>query len=317
MKQAEPTEALYRITRPDDQLRWIEAHVYPVLSSTGDVLRLIAITRDITSIRQAEIERESLLQEMATARQAAERSVRQRDAFITSTVHDLRTPLTYIRGRTQLLQRRLARSTVSAEDQTWIDDGLNQIVSGVGQMTDLLVDLQDVIFLQLGRPLELHLVPVELVDYTRVIVSEFEQQFAGHRFTFAADAPELYLDIDPVRIRRVISNLLMNAVKYSDVETTIRIRIDSTPDWIILAVTDEGMGIPDADLERIFDRFHRGSNVSSQQAGSGIGLAGARVITRQHGGDLLVASTLGQGSTFSVRLPRTRPRPQPETGLPE
>jgi signal transduction histidine kinase len=313
MKQAQATEALYRITRPDDQLRWIEAHIYPALSATGDVLRLLIITRDITNIRQAEIERESLLQEMATARQAAERSVRQRDAFITSTVHDLRTPLTYIRGRTQLLQRRLARSTVPDEDRTWIDDGLNQIVSGVGQMTDLLVDLQDVIFLQLGRPLELHPVPVELVDYARGIVLEFEQQFSGHHFTFAADAPSLQLEIDPVRIRRVISNLLMNAVKYSDVDTTIQIRIDSTPDWVTLAVTDEGMGIPDADLTRIFDRFHRGSNVASHQAGSGIGLAGARVITRQHGGDLQVTSTLGAGSTFSVRLPRNRPRPQPES----
>jgi signal transduction histidine kinase len=254
---------------------------------------------------------------MATARQAAERSVRQRDAFITSTVHDLRTPLTYIRGRTQLLQRRLARSTVSPEDQGWIDDGLRQIVSGIGQMTDLLVDLQDVVFLQLGRSLELHLVPVELVEFAGTIVSEFEQQFSGHHFTFVADAPELYLEIDPVRIRRVISNLLMNAVKYSDVETTIQIRIESTPEWITLAVTDQGMGIPEIDLERIFDRFHRGSNVSSQHAGLGIGLAGARVITRQHGGDLEVTSTLGHGSTFSVRLPRGRQHPQPEAGQPQ
>ena len=305
MKQAQSTEVLYRIRRPDQAIRWIEAHISPVLSTTGDVLRLIAVTRDVTLLRQAEIEREALLAEMAAARQAAERSVRQRDAFITSSVHDLRTPLTYIRGRAQLLQRKLNLSDISPENQEWLNEGLNQIAIGVAQMTDLLVDLQDVIFLQLGQRLDLHPAQVDVVAFTRGIVGEFETLAPDHHFAFTSSQERVNLEVDPVRVRRVISNLLQNAVKYSNPGTTITCTIETTENDVVISFRDEGFGIPPNELESIFTRYQRGSNVSAKHEGSGIGLAGARMIIRQHGGELSVESALGSGSTFRIRLPYT------------
>jgi signal transduction histidine kinase len=173
-------------------------------------------------------------------------------------------------------------------------------------MTDLLVDLQDIVFLELGRQLELHLVQLDLVAFARGIIAEFEILAPDHLFVFSADRDQVPIAIDPVRMRRVFSNLLLNAVKYSEPQTTIRCQITTTGEGATIAIRDEGAGIPASELESIFERYHRGSNVAANHEGSGIGLAGTRQIIRQHQGDLRVESILGSGSTFRIWLPFNR-----------
>jgi two-component system sensor histidine kinase BaeS len=111
---------------------------------------------------------------------------------------------------------------------------------------------------------------------------------------------------DAPRLERVLGNLLGNAIKYSPEGGEITIRIareeHGDPATAILSVEDRGVGIPQADLSLIFERFRRAGNVESF-AGSGIGLAGAKRIVELHGGTIAVTSTEGQGSTFTVRLP--------------
>ena len=111
---------------------------------------------------------------------------------------------------------------------------------------------------------------------------------------------------DAPRLERVLGNLLGNAIKYSPEggEITIRIAREENGDAevAVLSVEDHGVGIPQADLSLIFERFRRAGNVESF-AGSGIGLAGAKRIVELHGGTITVTSTEGQGSTFTVRLP--------------
>jgi signal transduction histidine kinase len=104
-----------------------------------------------------------------------------------------------------------------------------------------------------------------------------------------------------------LDNLLSNAIKYSPaggpvLVTVAREQIDGGA-YAVLAVQDHGVGIPAADLSHIFERFHRASNVQGRISGTGIGLASARQIVEQHGGDLTVRSTEGQGSVFTVLLP--------------
>jgi signal transduction histidine kinase len=120
---------------------------------------------------------------------------------------------------------------------------------------------------------------------------------------------------DTMRLARVLGNLLDNAIKYSPAGGTITVALgrDERAEgaWAMLAVRDQGMGIPAADLPHIFERFHRGSNVVGRIAG--IGLATARQIVEQHGGTITVESRPNKGSTFTVRLPLATSKNLPPT----
>ena len=110
-----------------------------------------------------------------------------------------------------------------------------------------------------------------------------------------------------MRLERAIANVLGNAFKYNSAtgRVIVRIGIEESPQGrvAVCAVTDEGIGIPEADLPRIFERFARGANVAGRITGSGVGLTIVRQIVEQHGGTVSVASTVGRGSTFTIRLP--------------
>jgi signal transduction histidine kinase len=132
-----------------------------------------------------------------------------------------------------------------------------------------------------------------------------------HDWRLEAQIASLVADVDAARLRRVLDNLLSNAVKFSPTGTEIVVTIDREAvegrEWAVLAVRDRGMGIPAADLPRVFERFYRASNAAGQIAGTGIGLAGARHIVEQHGGSLVAVSVEGDGATFAVRLPLQTP----------
>ena len=103
----------------------------------------------------------------------------------------------------------------------------------------------------------------------------------------------------------MIANLLSNAIKYSPDggEVTLAVRRDAAGDRAVLEVRDRGLGIPAADLPRVFERFRRGSNVVGRIPGTGIGLAGARQVVEQHGGAIAVDSVEGAGTTVTIQLP--------------
>ena len=119
--------------------------------------------------------------------------------------------------------------------------------------------------------------------------------------------PELVGLWDPVRIERVLTNLLGNAIKYSPGGGPVSVRLDlegASPDGaVVVQVQDHGEGIPESDLPHIFERFRRGENVSGRIPGTGLGLAGARQIVELHGGTICAESRVGEGTTFTVRLP--------------
>ena len=116
-------------------------------------------------------------------------------------------------------------------------------------------------------------------------------------------------------MRRVLDNLLANAIKYSPgggrIDVALRREARADGAWAVLTVRDEGVGIPAADVAHVFERFRRGSNVTRQFAGTGIGLSGARRIVEQHGGTIEVVSEEGKGSTFTIALPLASPDSTP------
>jgi signal transduction histidine kinase len=261
-----------------------------------------AVVEEITARKAAEDERERLLAATQAANAEAQAAVAVRNAFLANVSHDLRTPLTTIKGYAQVLRRASSR----ARDVGALTAGLAAIEQAAGRMTTMLEELVDAAQMQSGHELELVRRPMDLVALARRVVAE-HQATDSHALTVSAALPELVGCWDSARLERVIGNLLSNAVKYSSPVATVTVSvsrelIDGTA-WATLAVQDEGIGIPAADLPYVFERFFRGGNVTGRIRGTGIGLAGAEAIVSGHGGTIAVTSVEGRGSTFTVRLP--------------
>lgn len=234
---------------------------------------------------------------------------RLREEFVAAVAHDLNNPLTVLKGHLQLLQRSLGRDPAPAPEH--LRARLEVMEATVGRLGSLLHQLLDVARVQLGQPLELERRPTDLAELVRARVAA--QKAASERHTFAVHTPDdpLIADVDPERIGRVVENLLSNAVKYSPdggrVEVALGREEREGRTWAVLAIRDEGIGIPEAELPRIFIRFHRGTNIADRIHGHGIGLSAAYDLVREHGGTIRVSSREGQDSTFTVWLPLQPP----------
>jgi len=228
-----------------------------------------------------------------------------RDQFVAIASHELRTPVTGAKGFLELLERQLARDT---PDAARIARYLAQVQGSIGRMEGLVADLLDVSRIQQGR-LDLQPEPCDLTALGRAILGRLEsggEWTAAH--TVAFDAPEQVVgNWDRARLDQVLTNLVSNALKYSPHGGTVRLAIgwDRTtePPFATIAVSDRGLGIPEAERETIFQPFSRGSARGTAIGGTGLGLYIVRQIVEGHGGTIAVESTPGQGSTFTVRLP--------------
>jgi signal transduction histidine kinase len=240
-------------------------------------------------------------------RQATE-AIRLRDAALSTVAHDLRNPLTAIRLITDTVRLHLTRLSGPGRDEVEADLGrIDASVQRVAAQTD---ELLDVARLQNGQPLQLRRRRTDLVGLVRALLSDYQERTRRHRLVVEAGAPELAGLWDADRLGRVIGNLLDNAIKYSpaggEIAVSLAQQADAGMEWAVLTVQDSGLGIPAADLPRVFDWFHRAQNVRAEVKGTGIGLASAQRIVEHHGGVLEVASGEGVGSTFTVRLPLAR-----------
>ncbi len=234
------------------------------------------------------------------------RAEAEREAFIDAAAHDLRTPLTALKAQAQLLRRRASRG--QAVDAATFASGLAEIEAAADRMVALIGEMMDAAHLRGNRTLELTRAPMDLVELAEAAVAEARRSTTRHEVRVETQEPSLVGEWDRARLARVVANLLDNAVRYSPKGGEIVMRVgraedpDGTP-WAVLAVRDQGVGIPAADLPHLFERFYRGGNVTGRIAGTGIGLAGAKQIVEQHGGTIAVASEEGRGATFTVRLP--------------
>lgn len=235
----------------------------------------------------------------------SQEALRARDEFLSTISHDLKTPLTAIKGMAQLLARRAGR--LDGPDAVKIVEGLAGIDASATKMTVLIGDLLDVTRLQSGRPLDLQRQATDLVALLRSVIAEVQQTTDRHSIAVEAAVPELIGIWDGPRLERVIANLLSNAIKYSPAGGAITVSAalgdGDACGWALFSVHDGGVGIPAEDLPRVFERFHRGANVAGRIEGTGIGLSGARQIVEQHGGTITVESDEGAGTTFTVALP--------------
>ncbi len=172
------------------------------------------------------------------------------------------------------------------------------------ELSELIENLLDASRLQAGA-LKLNLSDVALDKLAAQLADKFRTQTDRHTFMveFPPDFPPVRGDEE--RLRQVISNLLSNAIKYSPGGGAIQVKGRVEPERVIVAVNDEGMGLPTEELEKVFDRFYRADTAATKRAqGAGLGLFLAKAVVEAHGGQIWAASESGRGATFSFSLPR-------------
>jgi excisionase family DNA binding protein/PAS domain S-box-containing protein len=232
-----------------------------------------------------------------------------REAFLATAAHDLKTPLASILGQTHLAQMRVAGLGVA--QGVPVAASLAKIDVAARRMVRLVEAMGDVTHVGLGGALDLDRQPTDLDALVRAAVDGV-QGLSPHeiRVEIAEAASALEGHVDAGRMERVVANLLDNAAKYAPDGGPISVRLTrehgAAPEAVI-AVQDQGVGIPEADLPHVFERFRRGGNAVGHFGGTGIGLASVRGIVEQHGGTVAVESQEGVGSTLTVRLPLDPP----------
>ena len=258
----------------------------------------LAVLRDITDRKRAELERQQLFQEQV-ARVQAEAAVRERDEFLALASHELKTPAATLSATAQLLSRQLERQGSLEPEQ--LARGLGRLREQSQRMARLVENLLDVSRIQAGRMT----IEPRLVDLRKLIGDVIAYcQVTTNKHTIALRGPDvLEAVVDPMRIEQVITNLLDNAIKYSPDGGEIEVMLaEGEPGVACFSVRDHGIGIPDQRRERLFERFYRG-HPESPVSGMGLGLFITQHVVELHQGSIGVETPEGGGARFTVWLP--------------
>jgi len=285
--------------------------VAPLAVSFG-LLLLVIVRQEIACLESGQLRRE---REVAQAHALALREANQRmEAFLGIASHELKTPLTSLQGNVELLTRRLGHAQ---RDDAGHPEELGRVVAlaqavaerlepSLRRLGRLVDDVLDESRIQSGR-LEFRMVSCDLSGIVRAAVEE-QRQLAGARtlhLELPDDAQPVLVFADASRIEQVVTNYLTNALKYSQEDRPVAVRLQVEGATARVSVRDAGIGVPLAEQAHVWERFHRAEGVSVQSGsgvGIGIGLHICKTIIEAHGGQVGVASAEGKGSTFWFTL---------------
>jgi PAS domain S-box-containing protein len=272
-ERGDPVVRTAEVLMPDG--RTLYGSASSILS--GDNVRIgrVAVLRDITYLKE--------LDAMKTE-------------FVATVSHDLRSPLTYMRGYVTMIP-------MIGQVETKQQDYLDKITRGIEQMTVLIDDLLDLGRIEAGIGLVRE--PARLVDIAQEAVESLQPQAVarGLKLRLVEVAPGA-LRGDRQLIKHAISNLIDNAVKYTPAGGSVEVAVDERDSWAIVRVTDSGIGIAAVDQPRLFEKFYRVKRRDTIDIrGTGLGLAIVKSIAEWHHGRVWVESHLGKGSTFTIALP--------------
>lgn len=275
--------------RKDGTRFWANVVITAVRTSTGELVGFAKVTRDMTSNKRAEEQRVRLA--------AAEESIRVRDEFLIVASHELRTPVTALQLQLQSLALRMGTmETQTAQKVTRVArtvERLNDLVESLldaSQLTSGHVSLQREVF-------DADTALTEFIDELRDAATK-----AGCHLELVAE-PRISVRWDRIRIGQVVTNLVANALKYGPAKPIVVKLARDGEDAVRIEVDDQGPGVPESDLSRIFERFERASSLR-HHGGLGLGLYVAREIVEAHGGSITARNKSEGGACFVVSLPR-------------
>jgi PAS domain S-box-containing protein len=265
--------------RKDGSLVTVSVTISPIKTPQGKIIGVSTIARDITEQKRLQHEVE-----------------RKKDEFLGIASHELKTPLTSIKGYTQILERIIQESNDKKalkyiEKQKLYIDKLHGLIG----------DLLDISKIEAGKML-FNFTQFDFDELVKETVDAIQPITDSHRLIVSGKSNKTIVG-DCHRIEQVITNLLTNAIKYSPHADRVEIEVSSTEDSVKVAVKDYGIGIPTEDNDKIFDRFFRVESSATKFSGLGIGLYISSQIVHRHHGKISVASKLGEGSTFTFELP--------------
>ncbi|MHB1162352.1 MAG: PAS domain-containing sensor histidine kinase [Chloroflexota bacterium] len=262
--------------RPGKRPVWVSASAAPIITTTGRMQGAVATFTDITDLHEMREQQEDLIRTIS---------------------HDLRTPLTVVLGRAQMIQR-------APEEAELVRRGSHSIVTGARQMTLVIEQLVDMARLGVGQ-MKLNRIAIDM----RAFALELKEWLSG-----AMEAERIRVEIsqelpailaDPVLLERILMNLLSNALKYSPAKTEVLVQGWSADREVVTSVSDRGIGIAPEELAHLFERF-RGTAAARKGEGGGASLHITRKLVEAHGGRIWAESELGKGSSFYFTLPAFR-----------
>lgn len=250
----------------------------PILDENGQIKMWVGSTTDIQKLKEED----------------------QRKAdFVSLLSHELKTPVTSIKGYIQLMQREIKKNNLQKEK---IESGLDRVDRLVKQLTGLVSDMLDLSRIETDR-LDLKRKTVVLNALVTEVIEDFRMT-APERDITITQSEELVTQLDHDKIAQVLINLISNAIKYSPAKSLINIEISKSDQNGMVSITDQGIGIAEKDHKKIFERFYRVEGKDEKHfSGFGIGLYLAHSIIERHGGKLTIQSTPQKGSTFTFSIP--------------
>lgn len=271
-----PYDIEFRIVTPKGNIKWVSTSAKVIRNSSGKPVRMLGATTDISQRKQLE---------------------HQKDEFMGIASHELKTPVTSLKAYAQVLKSRFEKKGEQDSAQM-----LSKMDSQINKLTSLIQDLLDVTKIEGGR-LQFHEESFDFDQFVSEVVEEVQRTTQKHKIVIQGSTHKKVI-LDKDRIGQVIINFLTNAIKYSPHSKKIEVKIKSKKDILTLSVKDRGVGIPDAELPFVFNRFFRvNSPTHSTVPGIGLGLyISAEIIKRQQG-EIWAESNEGKGSTFYFSLP--------------
>ncbi len=286
-----------------DDLHMVSCLIVPVISSSGNVIgRLIyghpeerffneeqeKLIVGIATLSSTALENASLYEEI--------RSLNiKKDEFIGLASHELKTPITSLKGFLQFISMRM-------EDGDINKPAIDRALSQANKLSTLVGDMLDASKIQTGQ-LPLRQLPFDLAGMIKDTIEEIQYTTSSHHIAFFSDKMPHEVMGDKQRLEQVIINLINNAIKYSPGADLVKVFLSEEPGYAVLCVQDFGIGIPQNQQERIFSRFYRADGIDTNISGLGIGLYIAKEIVYKHQGSIFVESELGCGAKFIVKLP--------------
>ena len=282
----------HRLRHHDGSYRWVIDTGRPRVSAAGEFLGFVGSVLDITERKESEAQHRMLFEEVS-------KSNKNLSDFLAVLAHELRNPLAPILTGLELMRIR-------ADNPQMVMHARDIIERQARQLTHLIDDLLDIARVTNGKveirkePVDVRSVAAAAVETSLPLIEK-----GHHEFSLKFHEAPLRANIDATRIAQVIGNLLTNAAKYTPQGGKIRLQVERDGDDAVIAVTDNGIGIPPESLDAVFDMFSQvGRNMQHSQGGLGIGLSLVRQLVDLHGGTVSARSDgEGKGSTFVVRLP--------------
>ncbi|MCB2210641.1 cell wall metabolism sensor histidine kinase WalK [bacterium] len=261
--------------------RYIQIHGRPLMDEDGRIMGAVVVLNDVTRLRRLE---------------------KARRDFVANVSHELRTPVTSIIGYIETLEETVCEDPDAARQFLQIvlrqSERLERIIEDLLSLARIERDAEG---------LGIELVEANLDDVMNSALTSIDQVAKSHQMTIVKEGQKgVHAVVNPPLIEQALINLLTNAIKYSDNGTTVLVRVIEKKKRILLQVADEGVGIAQEHLPRVFERFYRVDKGRSRaEGGTGLGLAIVKHIALAHGGTVSLESEIGVGTTFTLEIPKS------------